>query len=403
MSGRAQTVLRAGLAVLGVICLLIAGCRAPRWVGGSPQSPQVNAEGWKRVGDALALTDEQRATAGELLRAYQADYLRAAGQIERFDRAFFDMAAARPGDDALVGRRVRAYERFAAHAAGLQDRLMEDLRLLLTPEQAARLPAAERALRRSQLLGGAYEERSADLIELTAAMDLSAQERAAIAPVLDEYEQAIDPLLIRKDAFIRGNLAAEIRADAADKGGGNAQRFKRWRLIVREERAVNRRFVAQLAERLPEGFSAALKRGAFRGTYRGVYEEPDIEKKISAALADPAGIPGATPEQRDAAAALLGEFRRDRLALADRAADLLDKWEREADDDALMGEPGPAGELKALLAKVEALERQTLTRLAERLSAEQLDAIGIRGHRRSLPELDFDAAAPPETRTKSIP
>ncbi len=99
-----------------------------------------------------------------------------------------------------------------------QDELVEslftDLRLLLTPEQEERWASVERDRRRATTLGAyaIYDEEALDLASLSKALDMTPEQLAATAPVVERYTGEIDGVVAARDraAGELGEKAAEL-------------------------------------------------------------------------------------------------------------------------------------------------------------------------------------------------
>ncbi|TVQ83235.1 MAG: hypothetical protein EA380_00155, partial [Phycisphaeraceae bacterium] len=89
-------------------------------------------------------------------------------------------------------------------AQEIRKALLDDLQLILTPEQRDRWSIYEReSLRRETLAKYAiFDDERYDLIEITEKLDLSSEDREKIADILEEYAQAIHPLITMRNARI---------------------------------------------------------------------------------------------------------------------------------------------------------------------------------------------------------
>jgi hypothetical protein len=373
------------LAVL--TCLPACVNRPPLWIGGDPDSPLVSSRALKSMSAALALTDAQRSVAADLHAAYTAQHQAAARKYADYQRLAEEILK-RDKEDDTKKRRDEATVKFARHADKLADQFLEDLRLGLNADQQANWESAMRALRRSQMLGPVYNEKSADLMAIIEGPPplLDAGQRSKVQPSLESWESAMDAVLQRKAAFIRSTLAARLESERNEDGTARQQTFKRWRAIVREERTLNTRTATDLADALPEPLGERLRRAVHEQTYPALFNAAPTTEYLRAALA----LDGLKPNVNSELESLLKQDETERLKMAEKASRAFEAWERAATDDELAS-VGDHPDLPPEVVKgYEAHQDRVCARLAELLTAEQFNATGARGAAKSLPPIDFE-------------
>lgn len=381
--------LRVTLAAFAMIVAFLSGCspRAPLWLGGSPETPLVSPRALTAMAAALSLNDAQRSIASDLHAAYSAQHQQSARKYADYQKVAEGILA-RNKDAATVARRDEATIKFARHADRLADQFLEDLGLVLTPEQRPRWESALRALRRCQMLGPVYSEKSADLLAVVDGPPalLTPAERAAVAPTLDEWEIAIDAVLIRKAAFIRSTLPSRLQADREEDQQTASDQFRRWRLIVREERVLTGRAAAAISGAVPESAAAQVTRSVYQQTYPWLFQNAPTAEYIR--------IARETPDLPEPARAALDELmKQDELERADLAvatARSFEQWERTASDEQLASAGDHPEPPAAVLARFEAHERRVTDALANLLTPEQFEATGARRAVKSLPPIEFE-------------
>jgi len=378
-----------GAVWMAVMGMLLGGCRAPTWVGADMYAPQVSREAAMRMADVLGMDGEQRAAAAELHAEYALDYLEAARKMRAFNRALDELRRIRPGDSELITKGVDAHMRYARHCEGLQSRLLEDMKLLLREEQMRNWERAERLLRRFQLLRG-YGDAAADLVEVVRDedpwMDLDARGEEELRRMLEDYEQAMDARLVQKLAFIRDTMAENVRNGLSNRGADQAELYKRWRALVREERKLNSRFARRMSELLPDERRADFRRRVNKATMPHMYGDGPL----SEALARLGASDELDDETRAQVQALRAEYEEEVARLADRVCAALEAWEEKATLEELVGGPGNLKESKELEQELKELGERVQRRLAEIVPGGLLAEVGLQGHVTELPPLDFE-------------
>jgi hypothetical protein len=177
----------------------------------APPRPRLSERELDRYADLLALTTDQVATARQLRAAL----------AERLVVSWLEFAE--PTSDLQSNPHWNNAERdrlFAEHlrrADRLSRGFHDDLRLVLTPEQASRWPALERRRRRVETLGpyANVEGEAIDLVAIVESLGLTDEESAAIAPTLHDYELRLDRLLMTRNA--KAGALGESAADLERK------------------------------------------------------------------------------------------------------------------------------------------------------------------------------------------
>lgn len=379
----------AGFATL-VALMVLPACspRPPWWIGGDPDAPMVSSVALTRMEAALGMSDEQRKGAGDLHAAYVAQHQQAAAKYRDWCRLADAMLERKQKDPEVLARKDQGTVKYAAHAERLAQQFLDDLRLLLTTEQSSKWEDAMRALRRSQMLGPVYEEKTADLLAVVDGPPplLSPEQRGKLKSQLDDWEQAMDAVLQRKAAFIRGHMAENLRAISGEDGAATKALYRDWRAIVREERVLCVRSSRALADALPEEVALKLRRKVSQQAYPWLYEKTPAEEPVRKALELP-GLPASTKSRLES---LLKEIEHEHLRLADQAARAFEEWEQTAKPDELAAKGNNPDPPPDLIKGYEKLEDRVSTALSEALTQEQLTEVGARRKVQSLPNLEFE-------------
>jgi hypothetical protein len=177
------------------------------WGGeGGGFRPPLSERDLDAMAEALTLTPDQREALADLHRSlidefkvHWVDHRESAidGQLEaeaETQSAQFDWAARQAAE-------VERSAKFRATQETLVESLYGDLRLQLSHEQETRWPIVERDRRRTLSLASSamFDEEALDLASITRALDLTPEERATLAPILTEYADQLDVLLVERD------------------------------------------------------------------------------------------------------------------------------------------------------------------------------------------------------------
>lgn len=380
---------RASILLVMSLAVVMFGCqpRAPKFVSGSPDVPEVSAASLVKVVRALGMDEGQRAAAAELHGEYARAHDAAARKYRDFMAQAERLIESTGGDKRLIVRREEGTLTFARHAQTLAERFLDDLRLTLTAEQARRWEEGERALRRSRSIGAAHAERTADLGEAVEGVlgDVDAAVRAEVEKAMRGWEEAIDPVIVRKEAFIRTVPSRELEAARKGVDDPPSKAFREWRVIVREERLATQRGAREVAALLPEGARESLERAVQERLYPWLFETSEAAGVLRRAGA----LEGLSARAKEEVAALRRELGVEERALAGEAARALDAWERTATEEEIGA--GPPPELNPdLVRRYHAAEARVGARLREVLTMEQFDDVKAGSITRDLPALRFD-------------
>lgn len=181
----------------------------------------------RAIGETLGLDETQRETLDDLLRSLTQEFK--VEWVEHRERATDAQLKneAEDGENTDWSSQLIAQmddrARFQARQEELIESLFDDLRLVLSAEQERKWPEVERDRRRATTLSAyaLHDEESIDLVSLTAALDLSADQRAALAPVLARYADQLDGVLAARNrtaAALGEKAAAFYRDQQASQG-----------------------------------------------------------------------------------------------------------------------------------------------------------------------------------------
>jgi hypothetical protein len=311
----------------------VAGGPAGGFGPGPGAAAGISKASLDRYAAILGLSAEQKETAAALHEAYTQD--RAAASRDMQAQLTSLREGARDGDaSALVEQIPALMRRHAELAAATEKQFIDDVRALLTAEQADRWPRVERLRRREQWLragpggfgpGAGVSGSTVDLVAIVEALRLSDADRARLADTLEEYEQGMDRVLQDRD-----RAAAEERARAADGPLVlDADALRAFAKSQHEQamkvREVNQRYARILASLLPDDQKAAFEEQFRARSFRAVYGDSAASRRLAAAER----LDDLTPQQRDRLAQIRDAYRQAARPLNDRWAAAQEQAENE--------------------------------------------------------------------------
>lgn len=342
--------------------------------GGDILQPGVSRRDMDRYAAFLALDEDQREAAMALLDGYQAAFdAEARVMRDAMDAAREEFRDTRdPSIWREIGPRMQA---FGARREAMEAEFLGDVRELLTDGQAALWPRMEMMRRRDATLRrGFLSGESVDLVRVVEDERLSADEAAAVRPILDRYEQDMDRALTERNRVFETNREKGAEAWQAGDMDGVEKLFAEARDASIRVRDLNRQYARQIAAALPAGASAAFERDFQRRSFPRVYREGYTERAIDAA----AKFDDLTTEQRETLGGIRQSFERELGLLQTKQATAQEEAEvnRTIGDFMGRGRGGPGGgdrsAVREARAERRALEDRFLTQVKEVLTPEQV-------------------------------
>lgn len=221
-------------------------------------------------------------------------------------------------DPALGTPSQQERNRWEADAKKLKDSFLDDLKSLLTREQADRWPLVERELRRFRDIGfGRLHGESVDLARLIEESFPAAWNNRQVVETLGNYAQVIDGALKAREETISSQAAASFEENLkSDKA--EAERLYRAALAKRlAVRDINLRFTNEVAGLLSAEEGARLKQAVFDASYPHLIRQSRSETFIRAAAKLQTGNATLASDIK----AVVSDYERRRLAiLTDMAA-----------------------------------------------------------------------------------
>lgn len=339
-------------------------------------SPPVSGRDLDRYAEVLSLTEDQKEAAEALMEGYRDSYQQQARAMrDRMDAA---RESRQDGPDRGSWDEMRkGFEELRATRTRIEQSFQSDLQSVLTPEQMALWPRAEREVRRERLIGrGLMSGERVDVVEITkdVAESLPEPDRKALldaaAPTLEQYSVDLDRALVaRNQVFEEGmNRAGDMMAG----GDMNAMQalFDKGRQAGEQVREINQRYARQVEAVVPEASRPAFADAVRRASFPEVYRENYGAKVLDAAK----GLTDLDENQRAGVQAIAEGYARELAAVNDKmAAAIVDREKNFTVRDMFRrGRGGLRGqESEDLYRTRRDLEESTLANLKKLLTPEQ--------------------------------
>ncbi len=390
----------AQIALLIAAVLLPSTARAQQQVveQAGPLAQPIGMKTVEKMSGVLKLDADQKVLVRSLYVGYRASYkqLAAAGDKQ--------LEALRSKNESPEGhvnfdrkQEFKIAQEFVEKQDKLEKSFLEDLKALLTPEQAGRFERAERGRRREVGLRFSFVAGEAvDVLQVISDLKVDRDGTPELKEATEQYEVEADRAMVGKDKMLR-DLFKQI-----DKLEGPEPDPKLMQEVLKDfftngnrVRDVNRQYARKIEPLLPTEKRAAFDLEIKKLSFPRVYSESHAQKSIKLAegLADLSG------DQRTELAALAESYGREAEGANARwAAAIEDKQSKVAGNFMEMmmggGEDKPDDPLKLAREARKALDERTVTRVSQILKAEQREKLPKAeeksGYERPEWEPDFD-------------
>jgi len=328
-----------------------------------------------------SLTEDQTEAALNLFSGYNAQMSVARRKMEDFQRDFFDQHGRRLSPKSPEWERaMQVYRDFGTFQKRQRERLLEDLRSVLTPGQDAGWEALQRHLRRRSTLSTSMSPiGSIDLVSLATSAAGNEPLSAEASACLDQYEIELDRALasLEKAASETEERAAEFLVDAerlshVEQAAIWAELSKPVFEASKAVRDINLRYAERIGSVL-SGERSARFESWFHARVDADHSETGDGPR---AFEDARKAAGLTAEQTGAIDAVEADYLRESRQIARETIRLTveredagrNPWEFE--DDETYRE-----RVTTLQERRNALTEASLDRLRSILTAEQLEAM----------------------------
>lgn len=339
---------------------------------------QVTKRSMERYADLLGLDQTQRETALAIHEGYTAT----CEQARKSQRDAMDelrRSAEDTGDHGVFMEKMPAIQKKSRETTQAAEKsLFSDLKSLLTSEQEANWTRVERMRRRETGLRGGLSGESLDIADVVHTMKLPAEPAQLVAPMVEDYESAMDSHLKAKESAQAEAPAFEpgkpMDVEAMQKQMESSRQMGE--KIVQLNATTAEKIKATLPDELQQKFADEVKRRSFPS----VYKESRVAKDLDAALA----MSDLDESQRERLKEIKAAYARDLGPVNNRWADAIRESEQSGQEGGMalggggfismrMGEE-PEGLREARKARRE-MDEKTRERLKGVLRPEQQEKL----------------------------
>ncbi|MCC6951526.1 MAG: hypothetical protein IT433_08765 [Phycisphaerales bacterium] len=287
---------------------------------------QVTKRSMERYADLLGLDQTQRETALAIHEGYSAT----CEQARKSQRDAMDelrRSEEDSGDHGVFMEKLPAIQKKSRETTQAAEKsLFSDLKSLLTSEQEAGWTRVERMRRRETGLRGGLSGESLDIADVVHAMKLPAEPAQLVAPMVEDYESAMDSHLRAKEAAQSEATAFEpgkpMDVEAMQKQMESSRQMGE--KIVQLNATTAEKIKAALPEELQQKFADEVRRRSFPT----VYKESRVAKDLDAALA----MSDLDESQRERLKEIKAAYARDLGPVNNRWADAIRESEQSGQE-----------------------------------------------------------------------
>jgi len=340
-----------------------------RGFGGGPDGmlPQIGSRQVDKFAKILSLTKDQKDAADALLEGYAgqaaaaAKLMRDAGQKARDEFR-------ETNDPAVFEKMQSSMTKFRDERKKLDDGFLNDLKAILSAEQATKWPAVERTQRRDGTLRwGRLSGERVDLVELTDRQQLAAEARAQLNALLDQYEDELDRELIRRNEVYQGAMEKMMELRRSGEMDKMQDIVEKGREAGRRVRDVNRKYFRQLIDTMPDDKRSAFEAGFNQESYPEVYRKSYASRVAEAAVA----MADLTPEQKEQIVAIRKRFDETFAPLQTKMVAATIETEEKFNIADMMNRGGQDGPMSELRDERRDLERKLMDDVKKVLTDDQ--------------------------------
>ncbi|MGE3107556.1 MAG: hypothetical protein AB7G11_01105 [Phycisphaerales bacterium] len=259
---------------------------------GDMLKPAVSTRMLKQYGPILGLSDAQQKASEELLLAYQGDFRDSVDRLKEVYEAIQEETQDTGEWELYQDALPNAMIKFVRRTDKLNRTLMDDLKSLLTPAQLEQFPGFERAMRRKSAFKIGFDGiQKMDLSETVTNLRLDSGAWGNLAPVLGQYEQEMDTVIVAHNKTVREALEGMLESlesgkkmfedpESMEKMQKMQQDFENNAKKVGE---INDKFARQIEGQLPADKKAEFQREIQLTKYPMVYKRSVALRVIEAA------------------------------------------------------------------------------------------------------------------------
>ncbi len=215
-------------------------------------------------------------------------------------------------------------EEWAVEKRGMGTQFMENVKLVLTPEQMAEWPRFERFIfREKNLSKGSLSGESLNLFYIVRDMKLTEQQMSVVQAVLDEYDVELDMALRGRQNALIGDQRDMLKSFSEQNAAVSLAILQRQIDMKVAVRNVNDRYIEMVADVMPPDRAEEFRQKALERAYPRVYRQTPIQNifKVARELED------LDSEVQRAVISLEMQYLSDLAPLNERLSDAVRQWE----------------------------------------------------------------------------
>ena len=353
--------------------------------GGGGLDARVNSEDIDKLGKMLELTGEQKDAAKMLFEGYLESHQKKSKDMRDLqEKAREDFRESR--DPAVFQEVGEKMMKFREETLSTEKGLWSDVKSILTAEQSQSWPMFERNRRREAAATGfspfQVSGERADLIKILDRIDVSAETKTQLAPVLTAYEEELDVALVKRNDLQEKSEGQGRNLFRGFGGGGmDEESLTKMEKMVEENREsmmrvrdVHKRYASQVEGLLPTEQSEKFKYEFKRASYPQIYRERYTTRMIDSVEK----FEDLTADQKSSVVAIKETYANESAALAKRGEAAQDEQEknfsiRKMMEGGMFGGGGQGNEtMRELGDQRRALEDSTYNKIKATLTPEQV-------------------------------
>jgi Spy/CpxP family protein refolding chaperone len=271
----------------------------------------------------LNLDDAQRDIIDALYSDYEQEF--EAG-LARMRQRIEDMREELQSQDVDRVLRIvfKPIEEWSVEKRGLGNQFLENVKVVLTPEQQEQWPKFERFLfREKHLSKGTLSGESLNLFHVVRDMQLTEPQNVQVQQVMDMYDVELDEALRNRQRALIGDQRDMLKSFSEQNSAVSLAILQRQIDMKVAVRGVNDRYIALVTEAMPQDRQHEFRQKALERAYPRIYRPNPVQNIFKAAKE----LEGLDPTMLEAVTVLENGYLTELTPMNDRLAETLRGWE----------------------------------------------------------------------------
>jgi len=355
--------------------------------GGGGMDARVNSEDIDKLGKMLDLAGEQKDAAKMLFEGYLESHQKKSKDMRDVqEKAREDFRESR--DPSVFQEMGEKMAKFREETMAAEKGLWSDVKSILTAEQSQMWPTFERSRRREAAATGftpfQVSGERADVIKILDRIDISAETKTQLEPVLTAYEEELDVALVKRNDLQEKSEGQGRNLFRGFGGGGmDEESMTKIEKLVEENREsmmrvrdVHKRYASQVEGLLPTEQAEKFKYEFKRASYPQIYRERYTTRMIDSVEK----FEDLSAEQKSSLIAIKETYANESAALAKRGEAAQDEQEknfsfRKMMEGGMFGGGQGNDTMRELGEQRRALEDSTYNKVKSTLTPEQVSKL----------------------------